>query len=617
MRIFSTTIIACAAILLMQTGLQAAGVWTPLTNANPAGGTGTMMLLSDGTVMVQGPGVTKKWTKLTPDASGNYVNGTWSNIASMSLERLYFASNVLPSGKVFLIGGEYSGPNGFQNITNSAEMYDPVANTWSSLPTIPAPFFGDDPTEVLPNGKVLCGYIFDGSTYLYDPVSNSWSTGPTKLRSEPSDEVTWVQLPGGDILSYDVFSSPSTGPGLAQRYVGSTGSWVNTGTVPVPLSGPAFGYELGPASLLPDGRVFQIGANNKTVLYKPSTNSWTQGPSLPTNMGADDAPGAMLPNGRYIFAADTSSPAVFTPPTKLYDFDYATNKLTDVTPASLSTALNVPAYVCRMLVLPNGHLLFSTGGSTLYDYAPAGAAQASWAPTITNVAPSTSKIGVYTITGTQLTGISEGAGYGDDVECATNYPIVRLTSSTGAVQYLRSYNWTPGVATGNLSTTCQFTLPTSVPLGTYTLNVIANGIASADYKFNLGVQSNVVAAFDSKTNTLTLTGDQLANSLTISVQAGVLKVEGANGTSINKTSSYSVSVTGKIIINAALHDGDDSLAVIGVDSSTSYIDLGPGNDKAAFTLSNIADLTVDGGAGVDVVTVTSSTIGSITKLNLP
>ncbi len=601
----------------MQTGLHAAGVWTPLARANPAGGCGTMMLLTDGTVIVQGPGVTKTWTKLTPDSSGNYINGTWSNIASMSLERLYFASNVLPNGKVFLIGGEYSGPNGFQNIINSGEIYDPVANTWSPIATIPAPFFGDDPSVVLPNGKVMCGYIFDGSTYLYDPVNNSWAPGPTKLRSEPSDETTWVLLPGGDVLSYDVFASPSTGPGYAQRYVATTGAWTNTGPVPVPLSGPAFGYELGPATLLPDGRVFQVGANNRTTLYKPQTNSWTQGPNLPATMGADDAPGAMLPNGRFLFAADTSSPAIFTPPTKLYDFDYATNKLTDVTPSALANALNVPAYVCRMLILPNGHMLFSTSGGTLYDYAPAGGPQASWAPTITNVAPSTSKIGVYTITGTQLTGISEGAGYGDDAEMSTNYPIVRLTNSTGAVQYLRSYNWTPGVATGSTLTTCQFTLPSSVPLGTYTLNVIANGIPSADYKFNLGVQSNVVAAFDSKTSTLTLTGDSLANSLTVSVQAGVLKVEGANGTTINKSASYTVNVTGPIIINAALHDGDDSLAVIGVDSSKSYLDLGPGNDKAALTLCNVKDLTVDGGPGIDVVTVTSSTVGSITKLNLP
>src|SRR5205823_2266186 len=91
---------------------------------------GTMMLLSDGTVMAQGSGVTKSWFKLTPDTSGSYTNGTWSSLADMSLERLYFGSNVLPSGKVFVLGGEYSGPLGLQNIVNTGEIYDPVTNTW-------------------------------------------------------------------------------------------------------------------------------------------------------------------------------------------------------------------------------------------------------------------------------------------------------------------------------------------------------------------------------------------------------------------------------------------------------------------------------------------------------
>src|SRR5438067_714934 len=71
-----------------------AGTWTALVHGAPAS-IGTMELLSDGTVMAQGGGVSKNWYKLTPDATGSYVNGTWSNLASMSLQRLYTATNVL------------------------------------------------------------------------------------------------------------------------------------------------------------------------------------------------------------------------------------------------------------------------------------------------------------------------------------------------------------------------------------------------------------------------------------------------------------------------------------------------------------------------------------------
>jgi len=85
-----------------------AAKWTPLTNLSPSG-SGTMLLLTDGSVMVQGiPFDT--WVRLTPSAKGSYADGTWSPLASMSTQRLYFASHVLPNGKVWILGGEYSGP---------------------------------------------------------------------------------------------------------------------------------------------------------------------------------------------------------------------------------------------------------------------------------------------------------------------------------------------------------------------------------------------------------------------------------------------------------------------------------------------------------------------------
>jgi hypothetical protein len=37
-----------------------------------------MLLLTDGTVMVQQGFSTQGWMKLTPDITGNYVNGIWT-----------------------------------------------------------------------------------------------------------------------------------------------------------------------------------------------------------------------------------------------------------------------------------------------------------------------------------------------------------------------------------------------------------------------------------------------------------------------------------------------------------------------------------------------------------
>src|SRR5262249_21768401 len=91
--------------------------------------------------------VSKAWYQLKPDSSGSYVNGTWSSLAPMSLERLYFGSNLLPDGRVFLAGGEYSGPSGASNWTNTGEIYDPVANSWSSIQNFPQSQFGDEQLE--------------------------------------------------------------------------------------------------------------------------------------------------------------------------------------------------------------------------------------------------------------------------------------------------------------------------------------------------------------------------------------------------------------------------------------------------------------------------------------
>lgn len=607
----------------------AAGVWTPLTNQIPTGSGGITMLLSDGSILVSASngifGPSFGWSRLHPDSAGNYINGTWTLAADSNVARYSFPANVLPSGKVFVMGGEYSSEG---SITNSGEIYDPVANTWTTIATFPQPEFGDDPTILLPSGKILCGYIFSAATYLYDPVANTWTPTGTKLRQDRSDEETWALLPDGSVLSYDIFASPATGAGTAQRYVPSTGRWVTTGPVPIPLTNQindglpgGLGAELGPMMLLPDGRIFLIGANNSTVFYTPSTDTWTTGPTLPTNLGCDDAPAAMLPNGHVLFLADNSLPIDFTPPTHVFDFDPVANTITDVTPTGPLASIfatQIAQQFC-LLVLPNGHVLLTTGNSVAWDYTPTGAPNPAWAPKITSVTKKTTTS--YTLSGTQLNGISEGSCFGDDLENSTNYPIVKMTTETGAIKYARTTNWAPGiVASGSRQTSVDFDLPTGTLNGVYQLSVIANGISSPNQQFVIGpppVVSNVTAVYNSGTKTLTLTGDNNANSLTVSLAAGVLEVQGANGTKINNGPSFSTAVTGQIVLVSNLNDGDDAISVVGVNSSTTTVTMGSGNDKAAFTLCNIGTLTIDGGAGVDVVLITSSTVKTLHETNIP
>ena len=94
----------------LETRMMPAGTWQPLAPTNPASGptdTDIALLLSDGTLMIQ-PKTTSPnnvWYRLAPDATGNYVTGTWSALASMSEQRYVFSSALLPDGRVFVLGG--------------------------------------------------------------------------------------------------------------------------------------------------------------------------------------------------------------------------------------------------------------------------------------------------------------------------------------------------------------------------------------------------------------------------------------------------------------------------------------------------------------------------------
>ncbi len=98
-----------------------------------------MLLESNGTVLVHDEpdnnvtGGTNQWWKLTPGPKGSYINGTWSKIASMptSYTPLYFASAILPDGRMIVEGGEYIGENAVWS--NKGAIYNPVTNSWRSV----------------------------------------------------------------------------------------------------------------------------------------------------------------------------------------------------------------------------------------------------------------------------------------------------------------------------------------------------------------------------------------------------------------------------------------------------------------------------------------------------
>lgn len=455
-----------------------AGSWTVLTNAPPAA-IATMLLLTDGTVLAQGVS-TNRWYRYTPAANGDYLSGTWQRVADSVNAPLYYASGVLRDGKVIVVGGEYN--NGAIVWLLAAELYDPQSNTWTTLPT-PAGWvrIGDAPGCVLPDGRFFVGQVASRATAIYDPTTNTWTAAANKINTV--GEESWSLLPDGTIHAVDCSNPPN-----AEKYIIASDQWVSAGATPDVLVDSI--SEVGASVLLPDGRLFVIGATGSTALYTPppianQAGTWARGPTIPPTstgqaQGAVDAPAAVLPNGRVLFSVGPiTTPAQFLSPTSFYEYDPAANTINAVPAAS--TAGGRP-YTGRMLVLPTGQVLYSAHSSSVDLYTPDSAPDPVWRPTLTSSHSTLTRGSTFTLRGRQLNGLTQASYYGNDATQATNYPIVRLESTTSsAVYYCRTSNFsTMGLQTGTVIHSCGVYVPASVPLGSYCLRVIANGIGSAE-----------------------------------------------------------------------------------------------------------------------------------------
>jgi hypothetical protein len=472
------------------------------------------MLLTDGTVMAQaapanGPGQSAgDFYRLTPASNGDYAAGTWTKLASPPAGYAPYAGAeaVLADGRVLFVGGEYNQDNyslpfAPSGLTNMSAVFDPVANTWTMIAPPPGfPYIGDVPSTVLPDGRFIFGSKLDKQMWSLDPATLTWTAIPSTGKNDNFAEEGFTQLPGGIVFTIDLTTTPKS-----EHFVPASNLWVQDPLTPVVLTsptgfpggitygpapvetvggitygpGPTGTYfppgEIGPAILRPDGTVFAVGAAASgaahTAIYTPGPNpalpgSWAVGPDFPTVDDGDDASAALLPSGNVLVSGAHG---------RLYEFNGTTFGL-------ITTATQGNGSVF-LLPLPSGQTLvlspYTATSARLYT--PVGSPQPSWAPTISAVPTGLVHGQSYTLTGTQLNGLSEAASVGDEHSSPTNYPLVRLTySGTGHVLYLRTHDHSSmGVATGALAVSTRFDVPAGAETGAATLVVIANGIASA------------------------------------------------------------------------------------------------------------------------------------------
>jgi Kelch motif len=478
------------------------GTWKPLGHQPPVA-IDTMLLLTDGSVMCHDL-LAPDWYRLTPDAFMDYANGSWHKLTPMPANAppgqngpldapLYYASAVLRDGRVFVAGGEYNVDGGTGVDLLAAEIYDPVADSWTSIATPPGwTNIGDAPSGVLPDGRVLLGNINTAQTAILDPVTRSWSAGGNK--HDTSSEESWTLLPDGTIIVAEVNNHPH-----AEKYLIASNHWIQAGSTPpghdLVLNEPGVSIEIGPAILMPDGRVFCAGATGHTALYLPPLHptqpgTWIPGPDFPPSGGqlmrAFDAPASLLPNGSVLCAVGPLNAGWSGPPTEFFEFDGAVLHAAP-NPAS---AAGVATYDGRLLLLPSGQVLYSNCTNTIEIYTPSGGPQPAWRPHITDVPRHLRPGETYRLHGRQLNGLSQAVAYGDDAQMATNYPLVRLLGPPGVgIVFCRTFDHsTMAVATGTTIHHTHFAVPMHLQHGAYELVVIANGIASEPVEVHVGAE---------------------------------------------------------------------------------------------------------------------------------
>jgi hypothetical protein len=459
-----------------------AQTWTPAVNTIPIAAA-AMELLTDGTVMVQAYDA-PQWYKLTPDKTGSYVNGTWTKMASMpsGYSPLYDASAVLPDGRLIVNGGEYNG-GGNGVWTTKGAIYDPTKNAWTSV-TPPKGWstIGDAQSVVLPDGTYMLANCCTTQQAKLDVASMTW-TATGNGKADINDEEGWTLLPSGQVLTVDANNTAD----LNHTEIYTNGTWASAGDtveeLPDLQSSGGGSHELGAAVLRPNGTVYATGATGHNGVYTISTGKWSSTPDFPVIGGNQydvaDGPATLEPSGNVLVAA---SPGIFGSPVQIFEFNG--KKLSQV--PNFPAAPSDSSFVVHFLQLPNGQIMETDFSSDVEFYTPAGKADKGSVPKITSIAKTLSPGKSYTITGVGLNGKSQGGGYGDDFQDATNYPIVRITNTaTGDVFYANTTNASSYAVANPNPVTANVLIPKGIETGAATLEAIANGIPSKAMKVTI------------------------------------------------------------------------------------------------------------------------------------
>jgi uncharacterized repeat protein (TIGR02543 family) len=328
-------------------------------------------LLQNGEVLISGG---YNVTSLSSCELYNPLDGVWSSTTGqLNTSRYRHTSTLISSGpnagKVLVIGGG----NSSSGHTNTCELYDPIAKTWSYTGAI-AGFRWDHTANILPDGNIILiggsnSTIAYSSYQIYNSDIGTWSTEITRASSSewPTAKTvhTATSLDNGDIFICGGCTTTSSTSVIAnyEVYDYSASSFIRkSDNGPILNAGYPSWVTLtsGPNT----GKLLFIGgtstASSLCYLYDVETHEWTQVASLNLARHRHNAivitSGANTGKVLVIGGADNNSTCeLYDPMTGLWSYTGA-----------LSTSISNGSSI----VLPNGKIMtigLTSASAQLYD----------------------------------------------------------------------------------------------------------------------------------------------------------------------------------------------------------------------------------------------------------
>jgi len=317
---------------------------------------------------------------------------------------------------------------------------------------------------------------------LLNASNLTWtSTGAGKFDVYIEEGLTL--LPNGKLLDVDAYGFTGQPSGMNyELYTPTTGTWSHGGNTPVQLWDNS-SNEIGPQVLMPNGTVFATGAHGHsaghTAVYNWSNNSWVAGPDFPDGLNIADGPGALETNGKVLLM---TSPDLYQIGAVFFEWD-GTNLNQIAGPPNGPTD---SSFFGHMLMLPTGQILFTDFSNDIELFNSTGSAYTGWTPDVILSAATLQRGSTLTLSGHKFNGASQNNAYGDDFQDATNYPLVRFTSTSGGnVYYARTHDHGTMAVGYSGPTYTHVDIPSSIPQGAYNMQVVVNGIPSRNYPIGI------------------------------------------------------------------------------------------------------------------------------------